>query len=136
MRVRFSITVIRRLYNFRTGVGWAEPGGGTGAVNYWYDGSGTGIGTDGSVGVGTTNPQTTLQVGETYGVTSSGVLSFTAQAGIAFTANSFNINTNNFRTAEYTFHFTYNNSIQSNKTASDAHWCWWNSIFSRVCNYV
>ena len=100
---------------FRNNAGWAEPGGGTGAVNYWYDGSGTGIGTVGSVGVGTTNPQTTLQVGETYGVTSSGVLSFTAQAGIAFTANSFNINTNNFRTAEYTFHFTYNNSIQSNK---------------------
>ena len=67
------------------------------------------------VGLGTTNPRTPLQVEEVYGVyTDYG--SFTATAGVTTTGDaSWVIATDDFKTAEYTLYFQYNNNIQSQK---------------------
>jgi hypothetical protein len=67
------------------------------------------------VGLGTTNPRTPLQVEEIYGVyTDYG--SFSASAGVTTTGDaSWEIATDDFKTAEYTLYFKYNDSIQSQK---------------------
>lgn len=67
------------------------------------------------VGLGTTNPRTPLQVEEVYGVyTDYG--SFTATAGVTTTGDaSWVIATDDFKTAEYTLYFKYNDNIQSQK---------------------
>ncbi|AXQ70471.1 flagellar hook-length control protein [Synechococcus phage S-T4] len=87
-------------------------GGNTGAAGTWAVTS-VGIHTTKNVGVGTTNPQTTLQV-ERFGV-QTGFGTFTAIAGIAHTIDSYVITDTDFKTAEYTLFFEYNNNIQSEK---------------------
>ena len=66
----------------------------------------------GRLGIATTNPQTPLQVENVYGVkTGSG--SFTASAGIAYTADSYGVS--DFVNAEYTLFFQHSGGIQSQK---------------------
>jgi len=72
-----------------------------------------GIHTLSSVGIATTNPQTPLQV-ETYGVkTGSGT--FSGSVGVATDIDTFVINETDFKTAEYTLHFTRDGNIQAQK---------------------
>lgn len=68
-----------------------------------------------SVGVGTINPRTPLQVEEVYGVyTDYG--SFTATAGVTTTGDAgWVIATDDFKTAEYTLYFQHSSGIQSQK---------------------
>jgi|DEB0MinimDraft_10_1074344.scaffolds.fasta_scaffold01443_3 hypothetical protein len=87
-------------------------GGNTGAAGTWAVTS-AGIHTTKSVGVGTTNPQSTFQV-ERFGV-QTGFGTFTAIAGIAHTIDTYDITVTDFKTAEYTLFFEYNNNIQSEK---------------------
>jgi hypothetical protein len=87
-------------------------GGNTGAAGTWAVTS-AGIHTTKSVGVGTTNPQSTFQV-ERFG-TQTGFGTFTAIAGIAHTIDTYDITVTDFKTAEYTLFFEYNNNIQSEK---------------------
>lgn len=67
------------------------------------------------VGLGTTNPRTPLQVEEVYGVyTDYG--NFSATAGVTTDGDaSWVIATDDFKTAEYTLWFQYNDNIQSQK---------------------
>ena len=67
------------------------------------------------VGLGTTNPRTPLQVEEVYGVyTDYG--SFTATAGVTTAGDaSWVIATDDFKTAEYTLWWQFNDNIQSQK---------------------
>ena len=67
------------------------------------------------VGLGTTNPRTPLQVEEIYGVyTDYG--NFSATAGVTTDGDaSWTIATDDFKTAEYTLWFQYNENIQSQK---------------------
>lgn len=87
-------------------------GGNTGAAGTWAVNS-AGIHTTKNVGVGTTNPQSTLQV-ERFGI-QTGFGTFTAVAGIAHTIDTYDISVTDFKTAEYTLFFEYNNDIQSQK---------------------
>lgn len=91
-------------------------GGGSGTGYFDNNQTNPGIHTTASyVGLGTTNPRTPLQVEEIYGVyTDYG--SFSATAGVTTTGDaSWVIATDDFKTAEYTLHFQYNNNIQSQK---------------------
>ena len=72
-----------------------------------------GIHTLSNVGVGTTNPISTLQVNR-YGV-SSGFGTFIAQSGIEQIIDQFNISTNNFKTSEYTIHIEHSSGIHAQK---------------------
>jgi len=72
-----------------------------------------GIHTLSNVGIGTTNPQTPLQV-ERYGV-KTGLGTFNASAGIATDIDTFTISTTDFKTAEYTLHFIHSSNIQAQK---------------------
>ena len=64
------------------------------------------------VGLGTTNPITSIQVNDVYGIeTGSG--SFTASAGVAYTANTYT--SSDFVTSEYTLFFQHSSGIQSQK---------------------
>ena len=94
--------------------GISAGGSGTG----YFDNNQTNAGihtTAAHVGLGTTNPRTPLQVEEVYGVyTDYG--SFTASAGVTTTGDaSWVIATDDFKTAEYTLYFKYNDNIQSQK---------------------
>ena len=76
---------------------------------YWNK-TQTGINTISNVGIGTTNPRTTLQVGDIYGV-SSGMGTFVASAGVAYTCNFYDT----FKNVEYTFHIGIGTKTQSQK---------------------
>lgn len=67
----------------------------------------------GTVGIATTTSNVALTI-ERY-TYKTGVGTFTASAGIGYTVDTFNVNTYDFKTAEYTFHFEYGSSIQSQK---------------------
>jgi len=67
----------------------------------------------GSLGIGTTNPRTPLQV-ETYGV-KTGVGTFTASVGVSTTIDSFSVSSTDFKIAEYTVHISFGSSIQAQK---------------------
>ena len=71
------------------------------------------IPSSGNLGIGTTNPKTTLQV-ETYGV-KTGVGTFTATVGVSTTLDSFSVSSTDFKTAEYTVHISFGSSIQAQK---------------------
>lgn len=91
-------------------------GGGSGTGYFDNNQTNPGIHTTAAhVGLGTTNPRTPLQVEEIYGVyTDYG--SFSATAGVTTTGDaSWVIATDDFKTAEYTLHFQYNDNIQSQK---------------------
>jgi hypothetical protein len=66
-----------------------------------------------SVGIGTTNPLTPLQV-ETYGI-KTGVGTFDASVGVSTTIDSFSVSSTNFKTSEYTVHISFGSSIQAQK---------------------
>ena len=94
--------------------GISAGGSGTG----YFDNNQTNAGihtTAAHVGLGTTNPRTPLQVEEVYGVyTDYGT--FSATAGVTTTGDaSWVIATDDFKTAEYTLYFKYNDNIQSQK---------------------
>lgn len=94
--------------------GISAGGGGTG----YFDNNQTNPGihtTAAHVGLGTTNPRTPLQVEEVYGVyTDYG--NFSATAGVTTDGDaSWVIATDDFKTAEYTLWFQYNENIQSQK---------------------
>jgi len=72
-----------------------------------------GIHTLSNVGIGTTNPQTKLQV-ERYGI-KTGLGTFNASAGIATDVDTFTISTTDFKTAEYTLHLIHSSNIQAQK---------------------
>ena len=72
-----------------------------------------GIHTLSNVGIGTTNPTSKLQV-ERYGV-STGFGTFSATAGIATDIDTFAISSIDFKTVEYTLHFTNDSNIQAQK---------------------
>jgi hypothetical protein len=67
----------------------------------------------GSLGIGTTNPRTPLQV-ETYGI-KTGVGTFIASVGVSTTIDSFSVSSTDFKTAEYTVHISFGSSIQAQK---------------------
>jgi hypothetical protein len=67
----------------------------------------------GNLGIGTTNPTSTLQV-ETYGI-KTGVGTFTASVGVSTTLDSFSVSSTDFKIAEYTVHIGFGSSIQAQK---------------------
>jgi len=67
----------------------------------------------GSVGVGTTNPVTKLQI-DRFGV-QTGFGTFAATAGVTTFIDSFTISSTDFKTAEYTVHLQSASSIQTQK---------------------
>jgi hypothetical protein len=71
------------------------------------------IPSSGNLGIGTTNPKTTLQV-ETYGV-KTGIGTFTASVGVSTTIDSFSVSSTDFKIAEYTVHIGFGSSIQAQK---------------------
>jgi hypothetical protein len=88
-------------------------GGGGGGESYW-DKTTVGIHTLSSVGVGTTNPQTPLQVENVYGIdTKAGSISLST--GVPYIADSWTISSTDFKTAEYTLWFQHSSGIQSQK---------------------
>lgn len=66
-----------------------------------------------NAGIGTTNPVTPLQV-ERYGV-KTGFGTFSASVGVTTDIDTFTISTTDFKTSEYTLHFTNGDNIQSQK---------------------
>jgi len=66
-----------------------------------------------SIGIGSTNPRTPLQV-ETYGI-KTGVGTFFASVGISTTIDSFSVSSTDFKVAEYTIHIGFGSSIQAQK---------------------
>ena len=94
------------------GVVTVTASGGGGASGVWAT-TDAGINTTSSVGVGTTNPQSTFQV-ERYGI-QTGLGTFDAIAGIAQTVDTFAISATDYRTAEYTLHFERGIDIQAQK---------------------
>ena len=94
------------------GVVTVTASGGGGASGVWET-TDAGINTTSSVGVGTTNPQSTFQV-ERYGI-QTGLGTFTAIAGVAQTVDTFVISATDYRTAEYTLHFERGIDIQAQK---------------------
>jgi len=93
------------------GIQGTAGGGVGGGAGYWEQ-TEVGINTVSNVGIATTNPQTTLQIGEVYGI-ETGLGSFTAVAGVAYTANSYSAA--DFTNAEYTLFFQHSSGIQSQK---------------------
>ena len=91
-----------------TGISAAEGGG-----KFSDEQTNAGIHTTaGHVGLGTTNPLTSVQVNNVYGIeTGSGT--FTAASGVAYTANSYT--SSDFVTSEYTLFFQHSSGIQSQK---------------------
>lgn len=99
-----------------TGISISQVGGSATITNseiYWESLS-AGINTTTNVGLGTTNPQTPLQIENVYGV-KTGLGTFVASAGIAHTLDSFTISSTDFKTSEYTIHINYNSNIQAQK---------------------
>jgi len=94
------------------GVVTVTASGGGGASGVWAT-TDAGINTTSSVGVGTTNPQSTFQV-ERYGI-QTGLGTFDAIAGVAQTVDTFAISATDYRTAEYTLHFERGIDIQAQK---------------------
>lgn len=88
-------------------------GGGTGTGYFNNEQTNAGIHTTAAhVGLGTTNPITSVQVNDVYGIeTGSGT--FTATAGVAYTANTYAVA--DFVNAEYTLFFQHSSGIQSQK---------------------
>lgn len=68
--------------------------------------------TSSHVGFGTTNPITSVQINNVYGI-ETGVGTFSASAGVAYTANSYT--SSDFVTSEYTLFFQHSSGIQSQK---------------------
>jgi len=91
----------------------AGGGGGGGASGVWETTS-AGINTSSNVGIATTNPQTTLQIGAVHGVT-VGNGYWTAVAGVAENIDTFNQLDYDFKFAEYTLHFQENENTQAQK---------------------
>ena len=91
----------------------ASGGGGSGTGYFSNDQSNSGIHTTAAhVGLGTTNPSTSVQINDVYGIeTESGT--FTATAGAAYTANTYT--SSDFVTSEYTLFFQHASGIQSQK---------------------
>jgi len=91
----------------------ASGGGGSGTGYFSNDQSNSGIHTTAAhVGLGTTNPSTSVQINDVYGIeTESGT--FTATAGVAYTANTYAVA--DFVNAEYTLFFQHSSGIQSQK---------------------
>lgn len=81
-------------------------------IGYWVKTS-SGIHTTSNVGIGTTNPLSNLQV-QRYGV-STGFGTFNATAGVSAEIDTFTVSSTDFKTAEYTLHFTNGNRFQSQK---------------------
>jgi hypothetical protein len=71
------------------------------------------IPSSGSLGIGTTNPRTPLQV-ETYGV-KTGVGTFNSSVGVSTTIDSFSVSSTDFKVAEYTVHIGFGSYIQAQK---------------------
>jgi len=71
------------------------------------------IPSSGNLGIGTTNPKTTLQV-ETYGI-KTGFGTFTASVGVSTTLDSFSVSSTDFKIAEYTVHIGVGSYIQAQK---------------------
>jgi len=71
------------------------------------------IPSSGNLGIGTTNPKSSLQV-ETYGI-KTGVGTFTASVGVSTTIDSFSVSSTDFKIAEYTVHIGFGSSIQAQK---------------------
>ena len=95
-----------------TGIEWsAVSQGGSGSDGYFAKTS-VGINTISNVGIGTTNPETPLQINNVYGV-NTGVGTFIAVVGSAHTVDTFSPDI--FKTAEYTLHIENDSNIQSQK---------------------
>lgn len=88
-------------------------GGGGGASGLWQS-TDVGINTVSNVGIATTNPQTTLQIGSVHGVT-VGKGSWTAIVGVPENIDTFNPNDYDFKFAEYTLHFQETVNTQAQK---------------------
>lgn len=67
----------------------------------------------GNLGIGTSIPNTSLQV-NIYGV-DTGIGTFLAQPGVYSEIDSFDVTQFDFKTAEYTIHLQYGSAIQSQK---------------------
>ena len=95
-----------------TGIEWsAVSQGGSGSDGYFAKTT-AGINTISNVGIGTTNPETPIQINNVYGV-NTGVGTFTAVVGSAHTVDTFSPDI--FKTAEYTLHIENDSNIQSQK---------------------
>ena len=70
------------------------------------------IKSSGRVGIGTDNPQTKVRINDVYGIETESS-SFTASAGVAYTANTYTAS--DFVNAEYTLFFQHSSGIQSQK---------------------
>ena len=98
-----------------TGIEWSAVSGGGGSGGDGYFAKTTaGINTISNVGIGTTNPETPLQINNVYGV-NTGVGTFIAVVGSAHTVDTFSPST--FKTAEYTLHIENDSNIQSQKVS-------------------
>jgi len=87
-------------------------GGGGGGESYWTS-TAAGIHTLSNVGIGTTNPLEKLQI-DRYAV-STGVGTFSATVGVAFTFDSFSVSSKAFKSLEYLIHVENGSNIQTQK---------------------